>query len=256
MFMKRLGLVVMLAALSLAMGCQSASQKANQEADAAMYQPVEYANASKPGPQVVVIPGAVKSQNATFAQKYGPNNIADFAEIELSKANFPVLERQDLGAMLQEIEVAANLGDAKTLKKFKKGKMQATNWLIRFDIIKAEPVAQVERKFDGTYLGIIAGSAVGAATDSWVAGTATGAGVASVKAEEASGVWIVGLRFKVLDANTGEQKASDYFEDKMEISSKGGGALGYTEKKTTSVSLDTMVQRLVQKAVQKIDAMK
>jgi len=256
MLVRRIGLLALLAALSLTLGCQSASQQANKEADAAMYQPVAYANASKPGPQVVVIPGAVKSQNATFAQKYGPNNIADFAEIELSKANFPVLERQDLGPMLQEIEVAANLGDANTLKKFKKGKMQATNWLVRFDVLKAEPVAQVERKFDGTYLGIMAGSVVGSATGSWAAGTATGAGVASVKAEDASGVWIVGMRFKVLDANTGEQKASDYFEDKMEITSKGGGALGYTEKKTTGVTLDTMVQRLVQRAVQKMDEMK
>jgi len=256
MLVRRIGLLALIAALSLTLGCQSASQQANKEADAAMYQPVTYANASKPGPQVVVIPGAVKSQNATFAQKYGPNNIADFAEIELSKANFPVLERQDLGPMLQEIEVAANLGDAKTLKKFKKGKMQATNWLVRFDVLKAEPVAQVERKFDGTYLGIIAGSAVGQATGSWAAGAGTGAGVASIKAEDASGVWIVGMRFKVLDANTGEQKASDYFEDKMEISSKGGGALGYTEKKTTGVTLDTMVQRLVQRAVQKMDEMK
>ena len=256
MIMKRLGLVMLLAALSLSLGCQSASQKANQEADAAMYQPVEYANASKPGPQVVVIPGAVKSQNATFAQKYGPNNIADFAEIELSKANFPVLERQDLGAMLQEIEVAANLGDAKTLKKFKKGRMQATNWLIRFDIIKAEPVAQVERKFDGTYLGIIAGSAVGAATDSWVAGTATGAGVASIKAEEASGVWIVGLRYKVLDANTGEQKATGYFEDKMEVGTKGGAVMGVSERSTSGVTLDTLVQRLIQMCVSDIDKMK
>ncbi len=253
--MRRLGLLCILAALPLALGCQSASKQANEQADAAMYQPIEYPNQAKPGPQVVVIPGAVKSQNATFAQKYGPNNIADFAEIELSKDNYKVLERQDLGSMIQEIEVAANLGDAQTLKKFKKGKMQATNWLIRFDIIKAEPVAQVEKKFDGTYLGIIAGSAVGSATNSWVAGTASGAGVASVKAEEASGVWIVGLRYKVLDANTGEQVASDYFEDKMEISSKGGGALGYTEKKTTSVTLDTMVQRLVQQAVLKLDAM-
>lgn len=256
MLVHRIWLIALMAALSLAPGCQSASQQANKEADAAMYQPVEYANASKPGPQIVVIPGAVKSQNASFAQKYGPNNIADFAELELGKANFKVLERQDLGAMLQEIEVAANLGDAATLKKFKKGKMQATNWLIRFDIIKAEQVAQVEKKFDGTYLGIIAGSAVGAATDSWAAGAGTGAAVASVKAEEASGVWIIGMRYKVLDANTGEQKATDYFEDKMEITSKGGGALGYTEKKTAGVSLDTMVQRLVQRAVQKIDAMK
>lgn len=256
MSVKRLLLVSLLAVLTLTWGCQSASQQANKEADAQMYQPVEYANASKPGPQIVVIPGAVKSANATFAQKYGPNNIADFAELELGKANFQVLERQDLGSMIQEIEVAANMGDAATLKKFKKGKMQATNWLIRFDILKAEPVAQVEKKFDGTYLGIIAGSAVGAATDSWAAGAATGATVGSVKAESASGVWIIGLRYKVLDANTGEQKSTDYFEDKMEISSKGGGALGYTEKKTTQVTLDTMIQRLVQKAVQKIDAMK
>lgn len=256
MVTRHTGMLFVLLAALLAAGCQSASQQANKEADAAMYQPVEYANASKPGPQVVVIPGAVKSQNATFAQKYGPNNIADFAEIELGKANFQVLERQDLGSMLQEIEVAANLGDAQTLKKFKKGKMQATNWLIRFDVIKAEQVAQVEKKFDGTYLGIITGAAVGTATDSWGAGAASGAAVASVKAEEASGVWIIGMRFKVLDANTGEQKATDYFEDKMEISSKGGGALGYTEKKTTGISLDTMVQRLVQKSVQKIDAMK
>ncbi len=256
MAMRRMGLGALLLIVSLALGCQSASQQANKEADANMYQPVEYANASTPGPQVVVIPGAVKSQNASFAQKYGPNNIADFAELELGKANFQVLERQDLGSMIQEIEVAANMGDAKTLKKFKKGKMQATNWLIRFDVLKAEQVAQVERKFDGTYLGIIAGSAVGSATNSWAAGVGSGAAVASVKAEDASGVWIIGLRYKVLDANTGEQKATDYFEDKMEITSKGGGALGYTEKKTTGVSLDTMVQRLVQKAVQKIDAMK
>lgn len=249
-------LVVMLGSLLLAQGCQTASQQANKEADTAMYQPVTYANAAKAGPQVVVIPGAVKSSNATFAQKYGPNNIADFAEIELGKDNFQVLERQDLGSMLQEIEVAANMGDATTLKKFKKGKMQATNWLVRFDILKAEPVAQVEKKFDGAYLGGVVGGVTDYATGGWGLGAASGSAVASVKSEEASGIWIVGLRYKVLDANTGEQKATGYFEDKMEISSKGGGAMGYSEKKTTSTSLDTMVQRLVQQAVSDMDKMK
>ena len=254
---KRFGvLVVMLGLLALTQGCQTASQQANKEADAAMYQPVTYANQDKPGPQIVVIPGAVKSSNATFAQKYGANNIADFAEIELAKDNFKVLERQDLGSMIQEIEVAANMGDAATLKKFKKGKMQATNWLIRFDILKAEPVAQVEKKFDGTYLGGVVGGVVGHATGSAGLGIATGSATASIKAEEASGIWIVGMRYKVLDANTGEQKATGYFEDKMEISSKGGGVLGYTEKKTTGVTLDTMVQRLLQQAVAEIDKMK
>ena len=104
--------------------------------------------------------------------------------------------------------------------------------------------------------GIIAGSAVGSASNSWVAGTATGAGVGSIQAEEASGVWIVGMRFKVMDANTGEQKATGYYEDKMEVSSKGGGALGYTEKRTQAVTLDTMVQRLIQRCVADIDKLK
>lgn len=248
--------IAILFAFALLAGCQTASQQANQQADQAMYQPIEYANQGKPGPQLVVIPGAVKSMNATFAQKYGPNNIADFAEIELGKDNFKVLERQDLGPMLQEIEVAANLGDASTLSKFKKGKMQATNWLVRFDVIRAEPVAQVEKKFHGGYLGAIAGAAVGSASNSWVASTATDASVSSVHSEDASGVWIVGMRYKVLDANTGEQKATGYYEDKMEVSSKGGGALGYSEKKSQAMTLDTMVQRLIQRCVADMDKLK
>lgn len=252
---KRLSILLTFSALALLLGCQSASQQANTQADAAMYQPVTYANASKPGPQVVVIPGAVKSANATFAQKYGPNNIADYAEIELGKDNFQVLERQDLGSMLQEIEVAANLGDANTLRKFKKGKMQATNWLVRFDVLKAEPVAQVEKKFSGAPMGGVMGGVL-AHTTGWGYGYAADSAVSSVSAEEASGVWIIGLRYKVIDANTGEQKATNYFEDKMELSAKGGGAMGYTERKTVSVTLDTMVQRLIQRAVAEMDAMK
>ena len=82
----------------------STSQKANEMADKGMYKPVEYANAAKPGPAIIVIPGEVKSNNASFAQKFGPNNIADFAELELGKANFKVLERSNLGPLLQEFE--------------------------------------------------------------------------------------------------------------------------------------------------------
>ena len=33
------------------------------------------------GPPIVVIPGEVKSNNASFTQKFGPNNIADYAEL-------------------------------------------------------------------------------------------------------------------------------------------------------------------------------
>ena len=68
------------------------SQKANAAADQAIYQPVVYTNAAKKGPALIVLPGEIKSTNATFLQKFTPNNIADFGEVELSAANFQVLE--------------------------------------------------------------------------------------------------------------------------------------------------------------------
>ena len=68
-----------------------------------LYQPVEYVNASKKGPALVVIPGEIKSNNATFVQKFTANNIADFGEIELSSANFQVLERSNLGPVAQGV---------------------------------------------------------------------------------------------------------------------------------------------------------
>jgi hypothetical protein len=47
------------------------------------------------------------------ALRFLPNNIADFAELELSQANFPVLERSNLGPLPNEITLAYNLGDPK-----------------------------------------------------------------------------------------------------------------------------------------------
>src|SRR5262249_43718679 len=42
------------------------SQKANAAADQTIYQPVTYTNAAKKGPALIVIPGEIKSNNATF----------------------------------------------------------------------------------------------------------------------------------------------------------------------------------------------
>src|ERR1700738_2507299 len=89
----------------------SVSKNANAAADRSMYKDVTYTNVSKQGPRLVVIPGEIKSNNASFAQKYGANNIADFAELELTKANFQVLDRADLGPMLNEIQLAYGAGD-------------------------------------------------------------------------------------------------------------------------------------------------
>src|SRR5436305_1128879 len=95
----------------------STSQQANAAADQAAYKEIEYTNKSHKGPVLVVIPGDIKSNNATFTQKFGPNNIADFAELELSSANFQVLERSNIGPLLNEVSLAYNLGDPQAARK-------------------------------------------------------------------------------------------------------------------------------------------
>ena len=226
------------------------SERANQMADKAMYKEIEYKNAGKKGPVVVVIPGDIKSNNANFTQKFGPNNIADFGELELGKANFSVLERSDLGALAREFQLAYTMGDAgKARKMLQKGKWKSTKWVVKFDILKAEQVAQAQKSFDGQTLGRLAGIAIGGR-----GGAAAETVGGSIRTGEATGVWVIGMRFKVLDANTTEQKATGYTEEKMEIGATSTSVLGISESAKGGVTLDTMVQRLIQKLVWEIDA--
>ena len=226
-------------------------------ADKGMYKPVEYANAAKPGPHLIVIPGQVKSNNANFAQKFGPNNIADFAELELSKANFKVLERESLGPLLQEFQLAYNLGDPQAARKYLgMGKLKTTKYVVKFDILKTEQVASAQQGFDGRTLGQMAGllgafsGSVGGARAGAVGGTALG----SVHSGEATSVWVIGMRYKIINAETTEQLAQGYTEEKMEIGATSGGALGINSAQKGGAGLDTMVQRLVQKSVWEIDS--
>jgi len=226
------------------------SQRANEMADKAMYKEVEYKNIAKKGPQLVVIPGEVKSNNATFTQKFGPNNIADFAELELGRANFGVLERNDLGPMMREFQLAYTMGDPKAARKvLQKGKLKTTKWVVKFDILKAEQVAQAQKSFDGQAIGRLAGIALGGRE-----GHAVDTIGSSIKTGESTGVWVIGMRFKILDANTTEQKATGYTEEKMEVGAKAQSVLGFSEGAKGGVTLDTMVQRLVQKLVWEIDS--
>ena len=165
------------------------SQKANAAADQAIYQPVVYTNAAKKGPALIVLPGEIKSNNATFLQKFTANNIADFGEIELSNANFQVLERSNLGPLLNEFTLAYNLGDPIAARKILgMGKLKSTKDVVKFDILKTEQVA------------------------------------------------------------------NGYAEEKMEVGTTSTSVLGVSQSQQGGVSLDTMVQRLVQKSVWEIDS--
>jgi hypothetical protein len=83
-----------------------------------------------------------------------------------------------------------------------------------------------------------------------VGGTAVG----SVHSSEATSVWVIGMRYKIINAETTEQVATGYTEEKMEIGATSSGALGVNQSQQGGVSLDTMVQRLVQKSVWEIDS--
>jgi hypothetical protein len=228
----------------------STSQQANAMADQAAYKEISYSNKHKKGPALVVIPGEVKSNNASFVQKFGPNNIADFGELELSQANFQVLERSDLGSLLQEVSLAYNLGDpAKARRTMQKGKLKTTKWIVKFDILKAEQIAEANKGFDGRAAGSLI-SIVGGNRGSAAAGTVVG----SVKTSEATGVWLIGMRYKVMDANTTAQVAQGYKELKMEVGAQQTSVMGFSQGQKGGVGLDTMVQRLVQTAVWDIDA--
>ena len=228
----------------------STSDKANAAADAAAYKEVEYKNRNKQGPALIVIPGEIKASNATFTQKFTANNIADFAEIELSQANFTVLERANLGSLLNEVTLAFNLGDPKAARKaLQPGKLKTTKWILKFDVLKAEQIAENTKGFDGRAVGGLISGLTGSR-----AGAVAGGVVGTVNTQEATGVWLIGLRYKIMNANTTQQVATGYKELKMEVGATGGGFMGVSSSAKGGVGLDTMVQRLVQTAVWDIDA--
>lgn len=227
------------------------SADANRRADAAQYRAIEYANAAKKGPRLIVLPGEIKSANVSFLQKVNINNIADFGEIELTRANFTVLERSQLGALQRELELAYNQADpAQAQRAFQKGRLATTRWIVRFDVLKAEPVASAGGGFDGRaasrILDILGGGSKAAAVGSTAAG--------SVRTDQEAKVWNIGLRYKIIDASSTEQVANGYVEDKMELGATVTSVLGVSSRATGQLTLDTMVQRLVQKSVAEIDA--
>ena len=61
------------------------------------------------------------------------------------------------------------------------------------------------------------------------------------------------MRYKILDATTTEQVAQGYTEEKMEIGAKSTSVGGISSSAAGGISLDTMVQRLIQKSVWDID---
>jgi hypothetical protein len=175
----------------------------------------------------------------------------------MTSANFQVLERSNLGPVLNEFALAYNLGDPDQARKFlRMGKLKSTKYVVKFDVLKTEQVAAAQQGFDGAALGQMAGllGVFSGSRGGAQAGTVAGAGIGSVHSGEASSVWIIGMRYKIINAETTEQVATGYTEEKMEIGAKSSSVLGVSQSQQGGLSLDTMVQRLVQKCVWEIDS--
>ena len=128
------------------------------------------------------------------------------------------------------------------------GKMKTTKYVVKFDILKTEQVASAQKSFDGGTLGQMAGlmGAFSGSRGGAMAGAVGGTALGSVHQGEATSVWVIGMRYKIINAQ-------GYTEEKMEVGATSGGALGVNESQQGGAGLDTMVQRLIQKSVWEID---
>ena len=221
-------------------------------ADKAATSPVVYENSAQRGPALVVLPGQFKITDPAFNQRFAPNNIADFAELELDRANFTVLERAHLGPLLNEVTLAVNMGDPQGLRNFRKGKFATTRWFLQFDVLRAEPVAEAGTSFDGQALGDLVTTLAG---DS-LGGKAAGSLIASTGGSDNTRIWILGLRYKIIDAVKSEVVSTNYIEEKMEVGSSSAKFLGISHTEKGGMTIDSMVHHLVQKCVVEIDKAK
>jgi hypothetical protein len=158
-----------------------------------------------------------------------------------------VLERTNLGPLLNEVSLAYNLGDVNQAKKtMNVGRLRTTKWVVKFDILKAEQIAENKQGFDGRPIGALGGLF-------GFGGSIAGHVVSNVQTNESTAVWIIGMRYKIMDATTTEQVAQGYQELKMEVGATATSVMGVQSGAKGGVGLDTMVQRLVQTTVFDID---
>jgi hypothetical protein len=230
-------------------GCGKSMQQAHELAAPNLYHEATYENAAQPGPSVVVLPGNLSSETYEFLSQVKSDNLREYGELELGKANFKVLEKNSLANIYQEIAVAANLGDGSVAKRFSKHKITPPQWLVVFDIAKvhAQTLAfSFTDKNSAMFAGALMGSFLGSAS--------LGQGVVgSINAAKEQRVWDITLRYRILDGVSGQQLHEGCFTEQATINRELTGFLGVDAAQAGGLTLGTVTQRLVQKAVADID---
>lgn len=249
-FRKLCGLLL---ALALVAGCAKNKEIAHQLAAQNLYQDVTYEHASQPGPGVVVIPGTISCANYEFLSRVKPDNLREYGELELAKAGFTVRDKNSLGEIYREIALAANLGDGSVGRRFLERDAEPPRWLVIFDVtdVKTQTTAFT---FTDKNSAAVAGAMMGGMFLG-AAGAQIGAGlVGSINSAKEERRWDLTLRYRILDGGGGGQIAEGTFTEQAVISSELSGFLGIDSGQSGGLTLGTVARRLVQKAVQDMDA--
>ena len=168
-----------------------------------------------------------------------------------------MLERSNLGPLLNEFTLAYNLGDPDAARKFLgMGKLKSTKYVVKFDILKTEQVAAAQSGFDGRAIGQMAGllGVFGGSRGGAQAGTVGGAGVGSVQTERIDRR--LDHRHALQDHQRRDHRAGRATATprrRWRSARRRTSVLGVSQSQQGGVSLDTMVQRLIQKTVWEID---
>ena len=241
--------ICLLLSLFLLVGCGKSMQQARDLAAPNMYQDATYENAAQAGPSVIVVGGTLTSKTYEFLSQIKADNLREYGELELGKANFKVMEKNSLPNIYQEIAIAANLGDGSVAKRFSKHKITPPQWFVVFDI--ADVSAQTLNfsytdKNSAMFAGALMGSFLGSAS--------LGQGViGSINNAKEQRAWNVTLRYRILDGVSGRQLHEGQFTEQATINRELTGFLGVDAAQAGGLTLGTVTQRLVQRAVADID---
>ncbi|WP_173087065.1 hypothetical protein [Fundidesulfovibrio magnetotacticus] len=217
-----------------------------------LYKPVEYVNAAQPGPTVLVLPGQVSAWSYEFLGKVNAQGLRDFAEVEMGKCNFKVLDRVENPAMLQEVAIAANLGEGAVIGKFKKFKFTPPHWVVVFDVIEVTPRSTGFKYTDKAMAGL-AGSLMGGMIFGQLGAKIGEATLGSISSAEEQREWAISLRYRVIDAVSGVTAHEGQFQDKTTVYREIKGFMGFDTHEAGGGQLSTSVQRMVQQAIREID---
>ncbi len=242
----------LLLTLALLAGCAKNKEIAHQIAAQNLYQDIAYENAAKPGPRVTVLPGEVASASYEFLAQVKPDGLREFAELELGKANFTVLDKNSLGDIYQEIALAANLGDGSVASPLSQHDATPPQWLVIFDVVDVK-TQTTAFTFTDKNAAAVAGALMGGMFLG-SAGAQLGSGlVGSINSAEEQRLWNITLKYRILDGGTGQPLLQGTFTEQATITRELKGFLGVDEAQAGGITLTTVAQRLVQKAVQEMD---